>query len=100
MVQLQARMRFLAFTAQFVEREYMMDPLALGAGGQLGARTIILAGRSESSVPSFPPARGQRGSFHGKDRRPLSGSRAVQPPTMTWFWIGTHAGYDRLVSGG
>jgi hypothetical protein len=30
-VQFQARMRFLAFTAQFVEREY--DPLALGAGG-------------------------------------------------------------------
>ncbi len=29
-VQFQARMRFLAFTAQFVQREY--DPLALGAG--------------------------------------------------------------------
>ncbi|PWU00387.1 MAG: hypothetical protein C5B51_25240 [Terriglobia bacterium] len=30
-VQLQARLRFLAFTAQFVQREY--DPLAIGAGG-------------------------------------------------------------------
>jgi len=29
-VQFQARMRFIAFTAQFVEREY--DPLAIGAG--------------------------------------------------------------------
>lgn len=30
-IQLQARLRFLAFTAQFVEREY--DPLAIAAGG-------------------------------------------------------------------
>jgi hypothetical protein len=30
-VQLQARLRFLAFTAQFVQREY--DPLAIAAGG-------------------------------------------------------------------
>jgi hypothetical protein len=29
-IQFQARMRFLAFTAQFVERQY--DPLAAGKG--------------------------------------------------------------------